>query len=320
VEIRPIKVIKKLGQFHSQKKGLLQKPVPANSPATLNKVKSTIVQSPPGNVAASNRRSMPVDQIGKFYLVSPKAPAPTPRVALSPTPNDSRKVISQNSSRKTPPPTKPNSDRRTPPPSKNDRKTPPPNRGKTPPPNRGKTPPPSKSDRKTPPPPTRGKTPPFKQAVVVAKNVSPPNELRQIRGGTSQSMGGRASIQANLQRAKSKTPPPVLSPKESPPIVTRARGNTVATPESPKNIRTTPFAIKGGIQVGTKVIVNNAKRGVVRYLGPIPDLSSTDIYVGVELSKPEGKNNGSVKGVEYFKCGDNYGVFVSVDRVAKLDK
>ena len=33
-------------------------------------------------------------------------------------------------------------------------------------------------------------------------------------------------------------------------------------------------------------------------------------WIGVELLDPRGKNNGSVNGKEYFKCADNYGLFL----------
>ena len=34
---------------------------------------------------------------------------------------------------------------------------------------------------------------------------------------------------------------------------------------------------------------------------------ATGIWAGVELDDPDGKNNGSVKGVMYFKCKPNHG-------------
>eukprot|EP01118_Nematostelium_gracile_P000298 TRINITY_DN10293_c0_g1_i1.p1 TRINITY_DN10293_c0_g1~~TRINITY_DN10293_c0_g1_i1.p1 ORF type:complete len:620 (-),score=175.77 TRINITY_DN10293_c0_g1_i1:4-1863(-) len=129
-------------------------------------------------------------------------------------------------------------------------------------------------------------------------------------------------------RAKSPTAPtktakqPVKQPSgdikkgpersKSPPVIssgTRTRGSTITEGKAP--------ATKSGIGLGVKVIVNGAKRGVVRYIGPLKDMPLQDVFVGVELSKPEGKNNGSYKGTEYFRCGDNYGVFVLQDKVTR---
>jgi hypothetical protein len=89
----------------------------------------------------------------------------------------------------------------------------------------------------------------------------------------------------------------------------RTRGATISDGKAPMT--------KSGIGLGAKVMVNGAKRGVVRYIGPLKDMPLGDVFVGVELSKPEGKNNGSYKNTEYFRCKENYGVFVLQDKVTK---
>jgi len=54
-------------------------------------------------------------------------------------------------------------------------------------------------------------------------------------------------------------------------------------------------------------------RGVVRFCGTTS--FSSGKWVGVELSDRVGKNDGSVKGVPYFSCQMNYGVFVKPSQV-----
>merc|ERR1719145_184047 len=41
-------------------------------------------------------------------------------------------------------------------------------------------------------------------------------------------------------------------------------------------------------------------------------------WVGVELSLPEGKNDGSVKGTRYFRCRPGHGLFVRLKAVSKV--
>jgi dynactin 1 len=66
------------------------------------------------------------------------------------------------------------------------------------------------------------------------------------------------------------------------------------------------------ILIGTTVDVNMG-RGVVRFYGTTS--FSPGKWVGIELSEPAGKNDGSVKGVLYFSCQMNYGVFVKASQV-----
>lgn len=64
--------------------------------------------------------------------------------------------------------------------------------------------------------------------------------------------------------------------------------------------------------IGTTVDINLG-RGVVRFYGTTS--FSSGKWVGIELSEPIGKNDGSVKGVPYFSCQKNYGVFVKPSQV-----
>lgn len=66
------------------------------------------------------------------------------------------------------------------------------------------------------------------------------------------------------------------------------------------------------ISVGTVVDIPLG-RGVVRFFGTTS--FSAGKWVGIELSQPVGKNDGSVKGVPYFTCAKNYGVFVKPSQV-----
>jgi tubulin-folding cofactor B len=43
------------------------------------------------------------------------------------------------------------------------------------------------------------------------------------------------------------------------------------------------------------------------------------IWIGIEYDEPLGKNNGTVQGVEYFKCRPNHGAFVRPTKVTVGD-
>merc|ERR1712128_367601 len=62
--------------------------------------------------------------------------------------------------------------------------------------------------------------------------------------------------------------------------------------------------VKGGVK----------HRGCVRFLGEA-EFKPDQLWVGVQLDEPFGKNNGSVGGVKYFECGTNYGMFVKPDMI-----
>lgn len=56
-----------------------------------------------------------------------------------------------------------------------------------------------------------------------------------------------------------------------------------------------------------------AGRGIVRFCGATS--FSPGKWVGIELSEPNGKNDGTVQGVKYFTCKPHHGVFVRPSQV-----
>lgn len=67
---------------------------------------------------------------------------------------------------------------------------------------------------------------------------------------------------------------------------------------------------------GTRVKTSSGN-GKVVFCGPTKFAEGD--WVGVILDNPTGKNNGTVQGVEYFKCEPNYGVFVKASAVELED-
>lgn len=71
------------------------------------------------------------------------------------------------------------------------------------------------------------------------------------------------------------------------------------------------------LSIGERVFVIGAGRrtGTIRYCGPVNFAVGT--WYGVELDKPEGRNDGSVQGQRYFTCPANCGVFAPPARVQR---
>ncbi len=68
--------------------------------------------------------------------------------------------------------------------------------------------------------------------------------------------------------------------------------------------------------VSTNSVMN--KPGYIRYIGPTN--FAHGVWIGVELEQAYGKNDGSLKGVRYFTCPEDKGVFVRVDKLSLVVK
>lgn len=67
---------------------------------------------------------------------------------------------------------------------------------------------------------------------------------------------------------------------------------------------------------GDRVYLAEKGGGTIAYIGE-PHFAS-GIWYGVVLDEPKGKNNGTVKGVSYFTCEANCGVFVRENQVRRV--
>uniref|UniRef100_A0A7N4PWC9 CAP-Gly domain containing linker protein family member 4 n=1 Tax=Sarcophilus harrisii TaxID=9305 RepID=A0A7N4PWC9_SARHA len=70
-----------------------------------------------------------------------------------------------------------------------------------------------------------------------------------------------------------------------------------------------------GLKLGDRVIIAGQKVGILRFCGTTEFASGQ--WAGIELSEPEGKNNGSVGKVQYFKCPPKYGIFAPLSKISK---
>ncbi|CAH1170858.1 unnamed protein product [Phaedon cochleariae] len=73
------------------------------------------------------------------------------------------------------------------------------------------------------------------------------------------------------------------------------------------------------LKIGRRVeIAGKDVRGVIAFMGKTN--FAVGNWIGVILDEPKGKNNGCVKGEEYFKCEENHGTFVRENHVIPLDE
>ncbi|KAF6102772.1 CAP-Gly domain containing linker protein family member 4 [Phyllostomus discolor] len=61
-----------------------------------------------------------------------------------------------------------------------------------------------------------------------------------------------------------------------------------------------------GLKLGDRVVIAGQKVGTLRFCGTTEFASGR--WAGIELDEPEGKNDGSVAKVQYFKCAPKYGL------------
>ncbi|XP_021247469.1 CAP-Gly domain-containing linker protein 4 isoform X2 [Numida meleagris] len=70
-----------------------------------------------------------------------------------------------------------------------------------------------------------------------------------------------------------------------------------------------------GLKLGDRVVIAGQKVGTLRFCGTTEFASGQ--WAGVELDEAEGKNNGSVGKVQYFKCAPKRGIFAPLSKISK---
>ncbi|XP_069129978.1 restin homolog isoform X2 [Argopecten irradians] len=71
------------------------------------------------------------------------------------------------------------------------------------------------------------------------------------------------------------------------------------------------------LYVGQRVYIGGIKQGTVLYYGRTH--LADGIFCGVELDDPDGKHDGQVQGVRYFRCRPGHGIFAPVEKVTKVE-
>ncbi|XP_069624463.1 CAP-Gly domain-containing linker protein 4 isoform X2 [Ranitomeya imitator] len=70
-----------------------------------------------------------------------------------------------------------------------------------------------------------------------------------------------------------------------------------------------------GLKLGDRVLIAGQKVGTLRYFGPTQ--FATGQWAGIEMADADGKNDGSVSGVQYFKCLPKHGIFAPLSKIRR---
>lgn len=73
-----------------------------------------------------------------------------------------------------------------------------------------------------------------------------------------------------------------------------------------------------GVTAGDRVLVHGKHAGTVRFAGQTK--FKRGLWVGIEMDRPIGKNDGEVRGTRYFTCAPHHGVFVHPDQLQRFDR
>ncbi|XP_033000512.1 CAP-Gly domain-containing linker protein 4 [Lacerta agilis] len=73
-----------------------------------------------------------------------------------------------------------------------------------------------------------------------------------------------------------------------------------------------------GLKLGDRVVIAGQKVGTLRFCGTTEFASGQ--WAGIELDEREGKNNGSVGKVQYFKCAPKHGIFAPLSKISKASE
>ena len=71
-------------------------------------------------------------------------------------------------------------------------------------------------------------------------------------------------------------------------------------------------------EVGDRILVEGVKPGIVGFIGETQ--FSRGVWAGIILDATDGKNNGSVAGVQYFQCERNHGLFTRPQKLTLVEK
>ncbi|XP_040190264.1 CAP-Gly domain-containing linker protein 4 isoform X2 [Rana temporaria] len=93
--------------------------------------------------------------------------------------------------------------------------------------------------------------------------------------------------------------------------------STFILPKSDSALRNTPRR-SSGLKTGDRVLIAGQKVGTLRFCGSTQ--FATGQWAGIEIDESEGKNDGSVGGVQYFQCPPKHGIFAPLSKIRRANE
>ena len=146
-----------------------------------------------------------------------------------------------------------------------------------------------------------------------------PTAISKLARPGMKSPSGLRKISPQPEGAK--PPRQSLTAAQRRPVVSQLQQQQQARPQPTKQ---TPPAEEGeaangeqALELGDRVLANG-KHGVLAFLGTTQFAKGN--WAGIVLDSLDGKNNGSVNGVQYFECEPNRGLFAKQEKIKFVSK
>jgi hypothetical protein len=123
----------------------------------------------------------------------------------------------------------------------------------------------------------------------------------------------QAQISRKISSTTAVAPQPftkMAAPPETESVVTEEEDEEIEEEERQQELPTLK------LELGANVLVYGKHRGHIAYMGKLHYTKNE--LIGVVLDEPRGKNNGTLKGVQYFECSPQHGLMVSRDDIHLL--
>ena len=73
------------------------------------------------------------------------------------------------------------------------------------------------------------------------------------------------------------------------------------------------------LTIGDRVTVWYRGKATIKFIGTLQHYQDESVWYGIELDDRKGQHDGTVKGIEYFKCAAQYGMFCRQNQLTLIE-